>query len=136
MGVALRTRLRAVSLTASMAAFLLFPRLPIPCPSLSRSSRSSVLNTGYTSMPRRISSPRIKNTFKAPADATAAKGTSLEKINRVFGDRRVSRGTRELSPNATEHEAETARRYDLINAEVESGVDLFALALLMATLRD
>lgn len=87
-------------------------------------------------MPRLISSPRIKNTFKAPADATAAKGTNLEKTSRAFGDRRVNRGTREFSPNATEHEAETARRYELIMAEVDSGVDLFALELLMATLRD
>ena len=39
-------------------------------------------------------------------------------------------------PRATEHEADTARKYDFTIVEVERGVDLFALALLMATLRD
>lgn len=41
-----------------------------------------------------------------------------------------------LRPRATEQEAETARKYDFIRVEVGKGVDLLALALLMATLRD
>ena len=41
-----------------------------------------------------------------------------------------------LRPRATEQEAETARRYDFTIVEVERGVDLLALAELMATLRD
>ena len=54
----------------------------------------------------------------------------------VLGDRRRRRGTRALRPRATEQEAETARKYDWIILGVERGVDLLALALLMATLRD
>lgn len=41
-----------------------------------------------------------------------------------------------FSPSATEHEADTARRYDFARVEVDRGVDLFALALFIATLRD
>ena len=52
------------------------------------------------------------------------------------GDIRFRRGTMALRPRATEHEADTARKYDFIIVEEERGVDLFALALLMATLRD
>ena len=54
----------------------------------------------------------------------------------VEGEMRFKRGTMALRPSATEQDAETARRYDWIIVDVESGVDLFALALLMATLRD
>lgn len=87
-------------------------------------------------MPFLISSPRIRKTFKAPADATAANGTSLVRIVRVPGDMRFKRGTSEFKPRATEQEAETARKYDWMRVEVDRGVDLLALALLMATLRD
>jgi hypothetical protein len=41
-----------------------------------------------------------------------------------------------FSPNATPQEALTAMRYDLMIVCVESGVDLFAFALLIATLSD
>lgn len=41
-----------------------------------------------------------------------------------------------LRPSATVQEADTARKYDFTIVEVEMGVDLFALALLIATLRD
>ena len=87
-------------------------------------------------MPCLISSPRIKNTFKAPALATAANGTSLVRIVFVPGLTRFNRGTRAFSPSATEQEAPTARKYDCVILETDSGVDLLALALLIATLRD
>ena len=54
----------------------------------------------------------------------------------MLGDMALRRGTRALSPRATEQEAETARRYDWRIAEVERGVDLFAFEKFMATLRD
>jgi hypothetical protein len=41
-----------------------------------------------------------------------------------------------LRPKATEQEAETATIYDCTIVEVDNGVDLLALELLMATLRD
>jgi hypothetical protein len=41
-----------------------------------------------------------------------------------------------LRPTATLQEALTARKYDWTRVLVERGVDLLALALLMATLRD
>ena len=88
------------------------------------------------SIPCRISSPRIRKTLRAPADATAANGTSRVRVVLATGERRLRRGTIALSPRATEHEAETAKRYDLIIVGVERGVDLLALALLMPTLRD
>lgn len=135
-GVELSTRLRAVSPTASVAAFLLFPKLGGSLPSRSFCSFSSGLNTGYISMPRRISSPRIRNTFRAPAEATAVKGTRRANIVLVLGDNRFRRGTAALSPKATEHEAETARTYDLTMVLVDRGLDLLALAWLIPTLRD
>ena len=52
------------------------------------------------------------------------------------GETRLRRGTMAFKPRATEQEAETARRYDFTIVEVERGVDLLALAELMATLRD
>jgi len=61
-------------------------------------------------MPFLISSPRIRKTFKAPALATAAKGTNLVRIIFVDGETRLRRGTRALRPSATEQEAVTARR--------------------------
>jgi len=54
----------------------------------------------------------------------------------VAGLTRFNRGTRAFKPRATEQEAPTARKYDCVILETESGVDLLALALLMATLRD
>ena len=87
-------------------------------------------------MPRLISSPRIKKTFSAPADATAAQGTSRVMISRALGDNRFSRGTSEFSPTATVHDALTARRYDWIRVCVDRALDLLELALLIATLRD
>lgn len=54
----------------------------------------------------------------------------------VAGERRFKRGTRELRPRATVQEADMARKYDLTIVEVDKGVDLLALALLMATLSD
>lgn len=48
----------------------------------------------------------------------------------------LRRGTRAFRPTATEQEAETAMRYDLPICDKERGVDLFAFALLTATLRD
>ena len=110
MGVELRTLLSAVSPTASVAAFLLFPRLCTCDPSFSFRSFSSLLRVGNTSIPCRISSPRIRNTLRAPADATAAKGTNRVSVVLATGERRLSRGTIALSPSATEQEAETAKR--------------------------
>ena len=107
-GVAFNTRLKAVSPTAIIAAFLLFPRLGTSVPSLSFCNFSSSLRTGYTSIPRRISSPRMRKTLSAPADATAAKGTKRVSIVFVPGETRFKRGTIEPSPRATEQEAETA----------------------------
>lgn len=135
-GVELSTRLNAVSPTANVAAFLLFPRLGACDPCFSFCAFSSSLKVGKTSIPCRISSPRIRNTLRAPADATAAKGTNRVRVVLATGDRRLSRGTIALSPRATEQEAETAKKYDLTIVGVERGVDLLALALLMPTLRD
>ena len=135
-GVAFKTRLTAVSATAIVAAFLLFPRLWTSLPLCSCCSFSSSLRTGYTSIPFRISSPRIKKTFSAPAEATAANGTKRVRIVFVAGDTLLKRGTIPFKPSATEHEAETARTYDWTIVAVERGVDLLALALLIATLRD
>lgn len=87
-------------------------------------------------MPCRISSPRIRKTLRAPAEATAAKGTNLVKTILVAGETFFNRGTMALSPRATEQEAPTAKKYDWTIVDVESGVDLFAFELLMATLRD
>ena len=135
-GVELSTRLNAVSPTASVAAFLLFPRLCNSDPSFSFCAFSSSLKVGKTSIPCRISSPRIRKTLRAPADATAANGTNRVRVVLATGERRLSRGTIALRPRATEQEAETAKRYDLTIVGVERGVDLLALALLMPTLRD
>lgn len=104
-GVELKIRLSAVSPTANVAAFLLFPRLCTSFPFL-----SSSLNTGNTSIPLRISSTLIRNTFSAPADATAANGTKRVSNIFVVGETRLRRGTRALRPSAMEQEAETARR--------------------------
>ncbi len=54
----------------------------------------------------------------------------------VLGETLLRRGTSALRPSATEHEAETAMRYDLPICDMERGVDLLELALLMATLSD
>lgn len=135
-GVALRTLLNAVSPTASVAAFLLFPRLWISKLFPALWALASLLRTRYTSIPFLISSPRIRKTFSAPADATAAKGTRRERSVRTVGDTCFNRGTAALRPRATEQDADTARRYDLARVEVGRGVDLLAFALLMATLRD
>lgn len=105
-GVAFNTRLSAVSPTASTPALLLFPKLS---PLLFRAFSSSV-RTAYTSIPFLISSPRIKNTLSAPAEATAAKGTSRTSTVFVVGERERRRGTMALRPRATEQEAETARK--------------------------
>lgn len=110
MGVEFSTLLSAVSPTASVAAFLLFPRLANPEPSFSFFFLSSSLRTGYTSIPFRISSPRIKNTLSAPADATAANGTRRVNIILVLGEMRFNLGRRAVSPRATEQDAETARK--------------------------
>ena len=109
-GVELNTRLNAVSPTARVAAFLLFPRLCASFPLSTPRVFSSSLNTGYTSIPFRISSPRIRKTFNAPADATAANGTRRVKAVLAPGVSRLRRGTSALRPRATEHEAETARK--------------------------
>lgn len=87
-------------------------------------------------MPFLISSPRMRKTFKAPALATAANGTNRPRIIRVPGLTPFSLGTRALRPSATEQDAETARKYDCTRVEVDIGEDLFALELLIATLRD
>ena len=135
-GVELSTLLRAVSPTAIVAAFLLFPRLCTCDPSFSFCAFSSSLRVGKTSMPCRISSPRMRKTLRAPADATAAKGTNRVRVVFAVGERCFSLGTIALSPSATEQEAETANKYDFIMVGVDRGVDLLALALLMPTLRD
>jgi len=54
----------------------------------------------------------------------------------VAGVTFFNRGTRAFSPSATEQEAPTAKKYDCVIFETDSGVDLLAFALLMATLRD
>ena len=135
-GVEFSTLLNAVSPTANVAAFLLFPRLWISDPSVSFCAFSSSLKVGKMSIPCLISSPRIRKTLRAPADATAANGTS--RVNMVFapGESLFNLGTTALRPRATEHEAETASRYDWTSVDVDRGVDLLALALLIATLRD
>jgi len=135
-GVAFRTRLSAVSPTASLAAVLLLPKGLTSSSPAAIFSFSSSVRTGYTSIPFRISSPRIRNTFRAPALATAANGTNRPRINRVEGDTDFRRGTSAFRPSATVQEAPTARKYDFTIAEVDKGVDLFAFALLIATLSD
>ena len=65
------------------------------------------------SIPCLISSPRIRKTLSAPADATAAKGTRRVRMVFVAGDNRFRRGTSALRPSATEQDADTARKYDL-----------------------
>ena len=109
-GVEFSTLLKAVSPTASVAAFLLFPRLGTVVPSFSFCDFSSSLSTGYTSIPCRISSLRIKKTLSAPAEATAAKGTSRVRTVLAPGETCFNRGTIALSPRATEQDAETARK--------------------------
>lgn len=109
-GVELMTRLNAVSPTASVAAFFDLPKLSTSFPSFSRACFSASESTGNTSIPRLISSPRMRNTLRAPALATAANGTRRESTVRVDGDNRFSRGTIELRPTATVHDALTARR--------------------------
>ncbi len=109
-GVEFNTLLSAVSPTANVAAFLLFPRLCTSDPSLSFCAFSSPLSVGKMSIPCLISSPRIKNTLRAPADATAANGTRRVKTIFAFGESRLRRGTIAFKPKATEQEAETARR--------------------------
>lgn len=78
-------------------------------------------------MPFLISSPRMRKTFKAPALATAANGTNRPRITRVPGLTPFSLGTRAFRPNATEHEADTASKYDCTRVEVDMGEDLLAL---------
>lgn len=78
----------------------------------------------------------MRNTFSAPADATAANGINLLNTVLAPGLMRFSLGTRLFSPTATLQLAPTAKKYDLTITEVDRGVLLFALALLMATLRD
>ena len=107
-GVALNTLDRAVSPTASVAAFLLRPRLGVESFDFSFSVFSEALRTGKTSIPFRISSLRMRKTLRAPALATAAKGTSRVRIVRVEGERDLRRGTRLLRLRATVHEALTA----------------------------
>ncbi len=109
-GVEFSTLLKAVSPTAKVAAFLLLPRLGISEPSLSLCAFSSSLSVGKMAMPCLISSPRMRNTLSAPADATAAKGTSRVKMVFALGESRFRRGTAAFKPRATEQEAETARR--------------------------
>src|SRR6187399_1876822 len=121
MGELLKTRLKAVSATASVAAFLLLPRL-VSSPAVLPSS--GLERTGNTSMPVRISSPRIRKTLRKPALATAAKGTRRPRIRRVEGDTRLRRGTTLFSPTATEHDAPTARTYDWAILDHERGDDL------------
>lgn len=138
-GALFRTLLTAVSETARVAAFLLLPKDATEDSDLFSAASlalSSSESTGYTSMPCLISSPRIKKTFNAPALATAAKGTSRVKMAFVPGLTRFSLGTRALRPSATEQDAPTASRYDCVIFETDRGVDLLALALLIATLSD
>lgn len=109
-GVEFSTLLSAVSPTAIVAAFLLFPRLCTSDPSFSFCAFSSSLRVGKMSIPCRISSPRMRNTLSAPADATAANGTRRVKTVFVFGESPFRRGTMAFKPTATEQEAETARK--------------------------
>lgn len=109
-GVAFRTLLRAVSPTAKTPAFLLLPKLGTLVPFFSFSAFSSSVRTGYMSIPCRISSPRIRNTFRAPAKATAVKGTKRVSTVLAPGESHFKRGTVAFSPRATEQEAETARK--------------------------
>jgi hypothetical protein len=78
----------------------------------------------------------MRKTFKALALETAAKGTRRPRIRRVLGFMFLRRGTRAFRPRATEHDAETAIKYDFAICDTERGVDLLALALLIATLSD
>lgn len=109
-GVEFKTRLIAVSPTASVAAFLLLPRLCASFPSLSFFLFSCSLKAGNMSMPCLISSPLMRKTFNAPAVATAANGTRRVRIVLVAGDTLRRRGTSALRPRATEQEADTARK--------------------------
>jgi hypothetical protein len=52
----------------------------------------------------------MRKTLRAPALATAANGTSRVRMRRVDGERLLRRGTRLLSPTATEQDAVTARK--------------------------
>ena len=135
-GVELMTRESAVSPTASVAAFLLLPRDCSSWPLCSRFVRVASASDGKTSMPFRISSPRMRNTFSAPALATAANGTRRPSVILAAGLSDLSLGTRAFRPRATLQLAPTARKYDWTMVEVEMGDDLFAFDELMATLSD
>lgn len=58
--------------------------------------------------PSLISFHRMRATLTHPAEATAANGTNLASVPRVAGESERRRGTSELSPTATEHEAAVA----------------------------
>lgn len=128
-GVAFITLLNAVSPTASIAAFLLFPRL-------SGSLVSPFCFCVKTSIPVLISPARIRPTLTTPADTTAANGTNRPKMSFVDGDTFFRRGTREFKPTATPQEAVTAVKYEVMRSDVLRGVDLLALEVLIATFTD
>lgn len=136
MGDELSTRLMAVSPTARVAAFLLLPSDLSSSSPFSTFCFSSSVRTGKTSMPCRISSPRMRNTLSIPALATAAKGTKRPATIFALGERLLSRGTSALRPSATPHDAVTAVKYDLTIVDVGSGIDLFAFEKLIPTLSD
>lgn len=123
-GVEFMTRENAVSLTANVAAFRDFPRL-LGSPLLSSLLCSA--SAGKMSMPCLISSPLMRKTFKAPADATAAKGISLLNVVLAVGLSRFNLGTTAFKPNATPHDADTARAYDVTSVSVLRGDVLLAL---------
>ena len=78
----------------------------------------------------------MRKTLSAPALATAAKGTRRPRVVRAAGESRFRRGISAFNPRATLQEAPTASKYEVASSEVLSGLDLFALAELIATLRD
>lgn len=123
MGVLLKTREAAVSLTAILAAVRDLPRECVEGSAVSFVVEVEVEDSfwfgdwgwvcfcfeGNTSIPTLISSPLITKTFKAPALATAANGINRPIVCRVPGENRLKRGTRALRPMATPQETLTAR---------------------------
>jgi len=145
-GVALSTRLTAVSPTASIAALLLLPRLSAGPSALPASSSPRGWRSGKTSMPAAISPPRIRPTLTMPAETTAAKGTRRPSTifrpgltprpaffpSTTSATRR--RATARPRPTATPQLADTASTKLVPSCATDSGDDLFAFAELMHTL--
>ena len=76
---------------------------------------------------------RMMKTLTTPAETTAAKGTRRVRMVRVMGFRFFKRGTRAFKLRATEPATVVASKKDVLSSLLVKGVDLLALAELMAT---